>query len=307
MKYSEKHASLKTSHVVGVLFLAVTVSLGVANAHDAAAEGDTHVSVSGGRKAVAKEATADHHGDLAAQATSPVAPLISARLQYQLSWDNYNAEGSSNTVLAQFVVPFKTSWKAVPAIITRTTMPYVSTPDIAGEDGDIQGMGDSVILGFAVLGLGLEKQTWAVGPAVTIPTAGDNEFTGSGQWQAGPAIAYMNAKIPMLQWGALIYSQHDFASTRSGAKDVNKYNIQPILTKHFKGGWYVAAPDVPQVYDGETNKWALALGGVVGKVGPIGGQPMQIYSGVYYNTEDNNGVQPEWTFKLNFSWLFPSG
>jgi hypothetical protein len=306
MKYSERHASLKTSHVMGVLFLAVTASLGVANAHDVAADGSTHVTVSGGRKAVAKEATAEHHGDLGAQATSPVAPLVSARLQNQWSWENYNAEGSSNTVLAQFVVPFKTSWKALPAIITRTTVPYVSTPDLGGDVEHVQGLSDTAILAFGVLGLGLEGQTFAVGPALIIPTAGDNEFTGSGQWQVGPAFVYMNAKIPKFQWGGLIYSQHDFASTRSDAKDVTKYNLQPILTKHFNGGWYVAAPDIPQVYDSETNKWTLALGGVIGRVAPIGKQPMQIYTGVYYNTEDNNGVQPEWTFKLNFSWLFPT-
>jgi hypothetical protein len=310
MKYSEKQASLKASHVVGVLFLAVMASLGVANAHDVAADGSTHVTVSGGRKAAAKEATPEHHGSLANQATSPVAPLISARLQYSLAWDNYNSDDNSTTVLGQFVVPFKTSSKAVPMIVTRTTIPYVITPNIPGEDGEessVNNLGDSVVLAFGVLGLGLDKATWAVGPAITIPTAGDNEFTGSGQWQAGPAVAFISAKIPTWQWGGMFYSQHDFASTRSGAKDVNKYNIQPILTKHFKGGWYVAAPDVPQVYDGETNKWILNLGGVVGRVGPVGNQPMQIYSGVYYNTEDDNGVQPEWTFKLNFSWLFPSG
>ena len=40
---------------------------------------------------------------------------------------------------------------------------------------------------------------------------------------------------------------------------------------------------------------------------PVGGQPMQIFGGVYYNPEekDEGRISPEWTFKFQVGWLFP--
>ena len=49
----------------------------------------------------------------------------------------------------------------------------------------------------------------------------------------------------------------------------------------------------------------MCLGAVLGRVMPIGGQPMQIFGGVYYNPEENDTVSPEWTFKFQVGWLFP--
>jgi hypothetical protein len=147
---------------------------------------------------------------------------------------------------------------------------------------------------------------WGVGPAFTFPTAGDNEFTGSGQWQAGPAAVVMVTPVPGVQLGGLLFQQWDFHETRSDAGDVSLLNFQPIVFKHFDGGWYIGAPDVPQTYNWKTNDWSLNLGATVGRVGPIGGRPMQIYGGVYYNTEDNEGsVSSEWIVKLNVGFLFP--
>ena len=46
---------------------------------------------------------------------------------------------------------------------------------------------------------------------------------------------------------------------------------------------------------------------VIGRVMPVGGQPMQIFGGVYYNPEekDDNRISAEWTFKFQIGWLFP--
>lgn len=42
-----------------------------------------------------------------------------------------------------------------------------------------------------------------LGISSVIPTAGDNDHTGNGKWQLGPAFVYFNQQIPQLQWGAL--------------------------------------------------------------------------------------------------------
>jgi hypothetical protein len=245
------------------------------------------------------------HGSLAAQATSPVSNLIQFRLQNQYGASTYNASGYSNAAMVQAVVPLMLPFEKVPMVITRTTAPYVSTPQLDGV-GRKHGLGDTVFLSLFVPKLGLKGATLGFGPTVTIPTAGDNDYTGAGQWQAGPTAVYLNHATPTIQWGLLAFQQWDFASTRSNAEDVSQLFLQPIFTKHLSGGWYVSTPDDPQVYDFETEEWTLNLGAVVGRVFSIGKQPVQIFGGVYYNSEDNDEiVSGEWTIKFSFGFLFP--
>ncbi|MEH6637561.1 MAG: hypothetical protein V7700_18740 [Halioglobus sp.] len=258
----------------------------------------------------------DHHHDhsdskggsnLGDAATNPVAPLMSMRLQYQNSPSNYNADGYSQAGIGQAVIPIPLDSKAVPMLITRTTIPYVSTPDLGEPVNRKHGFGDTSILAFALPNFGLPKgHTIAMGASIGVPTAGDNEFTGSGQWQLGPTVAYLNTKTKGLQWGMMVYQNWDVASTRSDAQDVDNVNFQPILNYHFGTGWYVGLPDLPQTYNNETNNWTTQLGGVLGRVFPYGKQHLQMYGGVYYNTEeDDEAIASEWTLKFNLSFLLP--
>jgi hypothetical protein len=78
------------------------------------------------------------------------------------------------------------------------------------------------------------------------------------------------------------------------------------LNYHFGEGWYVGLPDLPQTYDFETNNWTTQLGGVAGRVFAWHKQHLQLFGGVYYNSENNNDmVAGEWTLKLNISFLIP--
>jgi hypothetical protein len=246
--------------------------------------------------------------DLAAAATNPVSNLIQFRLQDQYTSSTYNASGYANSVMVQGVVPLPdlaSKFDSLKGIVTRTTAAYVATPDFDGI-GRQKGVGDTSILAFAVPKASPEKTVWGVGPALTVPTAGDNEFTGQGQWQAGPAAVVMVSPVKNIQVGALVFHQWDFASSRSNTSDVNQTFIQPIFNYHFEGGWYVGLPDTPQNYNHETNEWTLNLGGVLGRVTKVDGQPMQLFAGVYYNPNDPDGLAlPEVTFMFQVGWLFP--
>jgi hypothetical protein len=247
--------------------------------------------------------------DLAAAATNPVSNLDQFRLQNQYAPSSYNADSWGNTALLQAVVPLpsvSSKFDSLQGVVTRTTAAYVSTPKLPGGINRKNGFGDTQMQVFFVPKAAPPKTVWAVGPAFTFPTAGDNDYTGAGQWQAGPALVGMVTPVPGVQLGALVFQQWDFHETRSDANDVSLLNFQPIIFKHFDGGWYIGAPDVPQVYNWKTNDWSLNLGATVGRVAPIGGRPMQLYGGVYYNTEDNDGsVSSEWIVKLNVGFLFP--
>jgi hypothetical protein len=148
------------------------------------------------------------------------------------------------------------------------------------------------------LGLGLNS---------VIPTAGDNDFTGSGKWQAGPSVLYINMRTPKIQWGLFAYQLWDFASS-SGNSDrgsVSELSLQPFITFHFGKGWYIGSPDIPQTYDFNSDKWTWALGGQVGKVTKLGKQPVKLFGEVLYNPEDDNGPTAEWTARVGLTFLFP--
>ena len=247
--------------------------------------------------------------DVGEDATNPVANLVSVRLQNAYVPKSYNADGYSNVADIQLVNPFSLPFEAIPQLILRTTIPWVSTPELGGgPNARRDGMADTVMNMFFVPKPPSKKWIWAVGPTFTIPTAGDNEFTGSGQWQAGPGLVYLYTGVPKLQMGFLAYHQWDISSTRSGAQDVSKFNIQPIFTKHLNNGWYVAPPDQAQVYNNETGNWSLNIGAVVGRVFKPKNRkhPVQIFGGVYYNSEEDPGVvAAKWTIKLNYSLLLP--
>ena len=247
------------------------------------------------------------HADLGAQATNPVSPLMSLRLQYQNSPSNYNADSYSQAGIFQAVIPIALDSESVPLWVTRTTTPYIETPDLGDGVNKKNGFADTSLLTFAVPDFGLKGHTIGLGLSAGIPTGGDNEFTSSGQWTAGPAAIYLNQQTKGLQWGVLVYQNWDVSSTRSDAEDVNKTNIQPIVYYHFGSeGWYVGLPDLPNTYDHETDNWTTQLGGVLGRVFPWHKQHLQIFGGVYYNTEDNDDeVASELTLKLNVSFLIP--
>ena len=170
------------------------------------------------------------HHDLAGKATNPLGNLMSIQLQYQYNWDNNNSDGYSGNFLIQPVVPIKLPYKPVPLLITRTTLPYVTTADLGEPIGRQYGVGDLVNLALGVL----EWKPWggmiALGTTLTIPTA-DNTFTGAGKWQLGPAGVYINSKwVKSWQFGMLGWQSWSISGSGDEDRaDVSKLSFQPIV------------------------------------------------------------------------------
>jgi hypothetical protein len=247
------------------------------------------------------------HKNLAQAATNPIANLIQFQVQNSYSGSNHNSSGYSNVTLLQPVIPFKLPWEKVPVLITRTTLPYITTPDFDGPEDHKRGFGDTTFLAMAVPKLKTKGIQVGIGPTFVIPTGGDNEFVGSGKWQAGPSVLYINMQTPTVQWGMFAYQLWDFASASSGSgrPGVSQLALQPFITKHFDGGWYVSTPEVAQFYNFKTDKWTWALGPQVGKVTKLGKMPVKLFGAFYYNPEDDAGPTAEWTAKVNITFLFP--
>jgi hypothetical protein len=244
-------------------------------------------------------------GNLAEAATNPIAPMIQFQLQDVYNWENHNSDGYGNNFVIQPVIPIALPWEKVPMMITRTTIPYVSTPDLGSPVNRKHGFGDTVVLGLLTPKLKTKGVQLGLGGTFTIPTAGDNDFTGSGKWQAGPAFLYINMKTPQLQWGLFAFQSWSFASTSGSREDVSKLSLQPFITKHFGKGWYVGSPDSPQTYDFKADEWTWALGAQLGHVTKLGKMPVKLFVEPLYNPNNDAGPTAEWTLKLNITLLFP--
>jgi len=247
------------------------------------------------------------HQNLAEAATNPIANLMQMQLQDTYNFENHNASGYSNIATLQGVIPINLSSDAVPLMINRTTVPYVTTPDLGEPVNRKNGFGDTNFLNLFLPRLQTKGVQVGLGFNSVIPTAGDNEFTGSGKWQIGPSAVYINMRTPGLQWGVFAYQLWDFADGPSGSnrRDVSALSLQPFITMHFKKGWYIGTPDTPQTYNFKSDKWTWALGGQVGRVMKLGKQPVKLFGEVLYNPEDDNGPNAEWTAKVNVTFLLP--
>jgi len=257
------------------------------------------------RPAPAHPAGAPSGGNLAEAATNPVANLVQFQLQNVFNGDNHNSNGYSNSFVVQPVVPIKLPWEQVPLLITRWTLPYVSTPDLGTGINRKHGFGDLTALGLFTPKLKTKKAQVGLGYTLGIPTAGDNDFTGSGKWVAGPSFLYINLAIPHFQWGLFSFQEWSFADAQQDREDVSKLSLQPFVTWHLSKGWYVGSPDSPQVYDFKDDEWTWALGGQVGRVMKIGKTPAKVFGEFLYNPNNDAGPSPTWTFKLNLTLLFP--
>jgi hypothetical protein len=247
------------------------------------------------------------HNDLAEAATNPLGSLIQLQLINQYNWETYSvggvSGGYSNAFEVQPVIPFKLPFEFVPELITRTTVPLVTTPDFGPVGPDrTTSLGDTVMNLFGILNLGIKDLTIGVGPTFTFPTAGDT-LTGADKWQAGPTFLAIATNVPHLQYGILAYQQWDFAGD-SDRDSVSKLNLQPFITKHFEGGWYAGSQDIPWTYNFETDNWTMPLGPKVGRVFHIGKQPVNAFGAAYYSPL-NDGASPKWTARVGLTFLFP--
>jgi hypothetical protein len=197
------------------------------------------------------------HASLADAATNPISNLMQIQVQNTYKWKNYNSDGYANVATLQAVIPIPTKSEKVPLWINRTTVPYVTTPDLGDPVGRRQGVGDVNLLMLAVPKLETPGIQMGFGFNSSIPTAGDNRYTGSGKWQIGPSALYINMKTPSIQWGIFAYQLWSVGTARNqaGRDSVSKLSLQPFITKHLKNGWYIGTPDTPQTYDFKSDKW----------------------------------------------------
>ena len=246
-------------------------------------------------------------GNLAEAATNPISNLMQFQVQNAYKWANYNSDGYANVSTIQTVIPVALPWKSVPMMITRTTLPYVTTPNLGEPIDRRRGFGDTDFLALLTPKLKTKGVQLGVGFNSVFPTAGDNQYTGNGKYQLGPSVLFISMRVPSWQFGIFAYQLWDIASSKSGGDrpGVSKLSLQPVIVKHFAKGWYIGSSDTPNTYDFKANKWTLAIGAQAGRVQKFGKLPVKWFGEILHNPVSNNGAAMKWELKLNLTFLFP--
>ncbi len=217
---------------------------------------------------VAKDA-----GALAAQATNPIANLMQFQIQNSFIPESWQASGYSNAFVIQPVIPIKLAKDGYfPFMVTRTTLPVLTTANPDGPKSGTTGLGDMSILAIPVhqQKLGSWGAMRGIGLATEIPTATDKR-TGTGQFSLGPSGVVFLEPSKNIQTGVLGYHVWGVTGGANNRDYVSKSYFQPILNYHFDSlfeqkGWYLGMQDIMWSYDWNAKKLDLPIGVRIGRV-----------------------------------------
>lgn len=231
---------------------------------------------------------------------NPVANLITVPIQNN---NNFNIGPSNRTqdiINIQPVIPLKVSENWM--LITRVIQPILWQPYSTQTTGGEFGLGDmnpSFFLSPAKPG----KFIWGAGPTFIIPTA-TNTILGQGKLSIGPSAV---ALIQPGKWtiGALVNNVWSVTGN-SSRPDVNQMLLQYFVNYNLPKGWYISsAPIITSNWEvSRPNRWTVPYGGGVGRIMPLGFQPVNITAQFYGNPVRPSNTSP-WGMRLQIAFLFP--
>jgi len=211
--------------------------------------------------------------DLVKASQNPLANIISVPFMNSTNFKSGpNGDRTGNLFNIQPVIPFFEG-----RLITRTIFGIPTNPIYTEESGTQTGFGDISFSAFyAPKSKGL---IWGIGPAISIPTGGDNY--GSGKWSAGPSLVAL-AMPGKWVLGGVISNVWSFAGDESKS-DVNFMTFQPFINYNFPEFYLTFAPIMTANWKAESgNQWTVPLGLGAGKLVKIG-LPVNIKVEYFYN------------------------
>lgn len=252
--------------------------------------------VSTNSKAADKPIPGSDHEDLAKKLQNPFADLITFPLQNITSLGVGPDDGSGNVLNLQPVVPLHLDddWN----LLARPILPvsYTSVPD------NEFGLGDLNLEPF-LSPRRPGRVEWGVGVIVGIPTA-TGTYLGTGKWTAGPSFAVFAVRG---HWTFSMIANQQWSYAGDGARDpVSLLQLQPSLSYILRHGWLlVCGPLISADWtEPGGQKWAVPVGGGVGRVFSVGKQRMSLQLEAYANPiRPDDG--PRSLILLTGTFLFP--
>jgi hypothetical protein len=108
-------------------------------------------------------------------------------------------------------------------------------------------------------------------------------------------------------FGALVKNLWSFAGD-SNRDNVNQLLIRPFVNYNLNDGWYLTSSSIVTAnWEADSdNRWAIPVGGGVGKIFRIGKQPInaqvQVQSFYYAQSPE---LGPDWALRFQIQFLFP--
>ena len=220
-------------------------------------------------------------GDLARAAQNPVADLISLPFQNNLNIDvgELNHDQYVLNIQPVIPVPLGEDWN----MITRTIVPVVYQPSLFPGDSHDFGLGDAQLTAFFAPAKPVGGWVIGAGPVLRVPSATDRRL-GARKWAAGPSAVLLTMRGPWVVGGLL---QQIWSFAGAGDRDVSELLVQPFVNYNIPDGkgWYVVtAPIITANWEAPSrNRWTVPLGGGVGRVFALGGQPLNVSLQGFYN------------------------
>ena len=150
--------------------------------------------------------------------------------------------------------------------------------------------------------------SWAVGPALWLPTATDKTL-GINKWGGGPVVVAPTTQGPLL---AGFLAQNIWAGDQSSlpGQRVNALTIMPFVFYNMPGGWFVTyRPLITADWTVDKRRWTVPIGGGFGRVFPVGDVVIDVHVQAFYNglTPPAAGMTNvgKWTAMLVVHFLSP--
>jgi hypothetical protein len=145
---------------------------------------------------------------------------------------------------------------------------------------------------------------WGVGPAALLSTSTDDRL-GPGEWGAGPSEVFLALQN---RWVVGSLFSNIWSFTDDGDEDeVNLFTWQPIANYNLDDGWYLtSSPLITANWEASSgNTRTVPIGGGFGRVFRIGKQPINASLQSYYNVEEPDNLDPEWSIRFTLQFWFP--
>lgn len=169
--------------------------------------------------------------------------------------------------------------------------------------GSAFGVGDITYQGFLTRSKSSGRTSWGFGGSIVFPTHSEDRF-GTDKWSVGPAVVVVSQQK---KWFLGLIAQNVWSvAGDSNAIDVNSFYIQPTINYKLGSGYYLtSAPLITANWESEPdNRWAIPIGGGLGKLMKFGGQALAIDAGAYYYIEHPE-FNPDWYIQVLVNFLFP--
>ena len=235
--------------------------------------------------------------DLAQEAANPIADLMSVPFQLNNDFGLGEFDRTRNVLNIQPVIPL-----AEGKLITRTIFPFVWLPDISAESGTYaSGLSDILFTAYYAPPAG--SITWGFGPALEIPSGGQNR--GTQKWSLGPSAVVLAQPGPWTL-GLLANNLWSIAGNADRG-DVNKGLIQYFIVRQLGQGWYINSAPIITVnwLADEGQKWTVPFGLGAGRLVFAGKLPINSQVGAFYNVVKPD-IGPDWQLRVQVQVLLPA-